>query len=236
MEFKTDALVLRVADYGENDRIATLLTADRGKLSACLKGVRKAGAKLKFASQPFCFAEFVLAERGGRHTVTGASLHDGFYALREDVTAFYAAACVAEACDVLVYEGMRGGTLVEAVRALGALSDGAGPSALLSFLRAALSLAGYPVRAGACPVCGKIPSGRLAFDMDAGTFACAGCFGGVPASQSAYEALRRSAAGEEGSLDGTVRALRLLGAYFCNKTDAEISSLGEYLRLVRQDR
>ena len=53
MEFKADALLLRAVDYGENDRIATLLTAERGKIGAALKGVRKAGAKLRFAAQPF---------------------------------------------------------------------------------------------------------------------------------------------------------------------------------------
>ena len=61
MEFKADALLLRAVDYGENDRIATLLTAERGKIGAALKGVRKAGAKLRFAAHPIGFAEGVLA-------------------------------------------------------------------------------------------------------------------------------------------------------------------------------
>lgn len=56
MDFKTDALLLRACDYGENDKIVTLLTSDRGKLTAGVKGVKKAGAKLRFAAQPFCFA------------------------------------------------------------------------------------------------------------------------------------------------------------------------------------
>ena len=53
MEFKADALLLRAVDYGENDRMVTLLTAERGKIAASLKGVRKAGARLRFAAQPF---------------------------------------------------------------------------------------------------------------------------------------------------------------------------------------
>ena len=85
MEFKADALLLRAVDYGENDRMVTLLTAERGKIAASLKGVRKAGARLRFAAQPFCFAEYVFASRANRNTVTSASLYDGFYALCEDV-------------------------------------------------------------------------------------------------------------------------------------------------------
>ena len=57
MEFTEDALVIRTANYGENDRMITLLSAGRGKFGAAMKGVRKAGAKLNFAAQPFCFAE-----------------------------------------------------------------------------------------------------------------------------------------------------------------------------------
>ena len=54
MEIKADALLLRAADYGENDKIVTLLTAEYGKIAAAMKGVKKAGAKLRFAAQPFC--------------------------------------------------------------------------------------------------------------------------------------------------------------------------------------
>ena len=57
MEIKVDAIVIRTADYGESDRMLTLFTLQRGKLSAAAKGVRKAGAKQRFAAHPFCFAE-----------------------------------------------------------------------------------------------------------------------------------------------------------------------------------
>ena len=171
MEFKADALVLRAADWGEYDKIVTLFTAERGKLSAALKGVKRAGAKLKFAAQPFCFAEFVFVEKSGRNTVISASLHDGFYALREDIACYYAAVVLCEACDQLLFEGIESPTLfLAAVRTLEALSscaEGAGGEGrledgksgssyvLLQFLLTALKEAGYPVSAGECPHCGE---------------------------------------------------------------------------------
>lgn len=233
MEFKADALVLRSADYRENDRIVTLLTAERGKLSATMKGVRKAGAKLNFASQPFCFAEYVFAEKGGRCTVTGASLHDGFYGLREDIAALYGAACVTQASDLLLYEGMQGGALlVAAVRALGELSAGEGSGAVVRFFVRALALAGYPVAADFCPVCGAVPAGRMKFDMDRGIFTCAAHSDGVPASEATFAAVRAALGEGEGTEDGNLRALRLLGAYFREKTETEPKALGEYLHLL----
>lgn len=235
MEYKADALLLRAVDYGENDKMVTLFTAGRGKIGAAVKGVKKAGAKLKFAAQPFCFAEYVFAEKAGRRTVTSASLHDGFYALREDVAAFYAASCVCETCDKLLYEGMvNGELLVAAVLALKEMCRGSVSPALLKFLCAALSLAGYPVEAGDCPVCGKRLSGRLAFDMGGGAFACAGCVEGVPASEITYRTVKSVLAGSPmpDNADGEKRALRLLQAYFTRQTDAELSSLGEYITMI----
>ena len=232
MEWRTDALVLRTADYGENDKMLTLLTADRGKLAAGIKGVRKAGAKLRFAAQPFCFAEYVLATRGGRNTVASASLYDGFYPLRENVNAYYAAAVVMEACDKLMYEGEPCGALfVAAVTALKELCAEAPAGTLVKFLLAALAEAGYPVKADLCPVCGRVPAGRMRFDMESGAFTCADCSEGAPASEVTYRAVRAALGEGEGSQEGETRALRLLKAYFANKTDGELKALVQYLAL-----
>ena len=234
MEFKADALLLRAVDYGENDRMVTLLTAERGKIAASLKGVRKAGARLRFAAQPFCFAEYVFAARGGRNTVTSAALHDGFYALCEDVTRYYAAAVVTETCDRISLEGMQAAPLlVAAVTALEGLCADE-PLALLTFLLAALAYAGYPVETGACPACGRVPAGRMRFSFADGAFFCDECLpDAVPASESTYLALRAARGTGEATADGIVRALRLLGAYFERQVGAQLPALAQYLRFVR---
>ena len=125
MEIKVDALVLRTADYGESDRMLTLFTLQRGKLSAACKGVRKAGAKLRFAAQPFCFAEYVLAVRGERATVISAANTDGFYGLRSSVEKLYAAASLAAVCDALLFDGIVNEALfLYAVDALRSMCEG----------------------------------------------------------------------------------------------------------------
>ncbi len=232
MEFKTDALLLKACDYGENDKIITLLTADRGKLTAGMKGVKKAGAKLRFAAQPFCFAEYVFAQKGGRNTVTSASLYDGFYSLREDVAKYFAAAAVSEVCDKLVPEGVESGEfLVGAVTALKEISEGKPTFPLVAFLCKSLKLAGYPVRAAACSSCGNPLAGRMRFDMAGGAFNCASCEG-VPASESTYLTVRAALHGGAHSEDGARRALRLLRTYYAYQTDDDLPSLGEYLKIL----
>lgn len=54
MEEKINALMIRSVDYADNDKILSLFSLEQGVISAKIRGVKKAGAKLKFAAEPFC--------------------------------------------------------------------------------------------------------------------------------------------------------------------------------------
>ena len=97
---------------------------------------------------------------------------------------------------------------------------------------AALTFAGYPVEAGECPACGKLPTGRMRFSFADGAFFCDACLpDAVPASASTFAAIRAAQGTGEATADGIVRALRLLGAYFARQVGTELVTLTEYLRL-----
>lgn len=106
MEENISAIVIKTTDYRDNDKLVTLFSAERGKIFAAMRGVKKANAKLKFACQPFCFAEYVLAEKSGRYTVTGASSIDMFYSLWSSPTAFFAGNAALEMVNVFGGENM----------------------------------------------------------------------------------------------------------------------------------
>ncbi len=239
MELKVNALMLRAADYNENDKILTLLTVEQGKLTAGIKGVKKAGAKLKFAAQPFCFAEYMLAKSGSKYTVINCSEIECFYDLSQDINKFYAASAAAEAALALTYEGDECREIF--YRLLGtysAMCSGDECMALIDFLTFALDRSGYAVTADICPHCGKNPAeeGALRFDMSLGAFTCSNCIEGVPASRVTYNVLRKVLGKpyEEDFItpDGQKRALRLLQAYFVYKTDCRFKALSEYIRLL----
>ncbi len=230
--------MLRAVDYGENDKILTLLTAEAGKLSAGIKGVKKAGAKLRFAAQPFCFAEYILARRGDRYTVTQASENESFYDLRTDINKFYAASAVCEGANALTFEGDDCSEVFTfAVRALSEICNGDESDALIKFFLSTLSAVGYGISAENCTECGNRLSGedKLRFDMKTGTFTCYDCGDGVGTSGVTYNVLRmcsgRKYLPEFITPDGKKRALRLIREYLAYKTDAKCSSLSEYLRL-----
>ena len=168
MEIKTDAIVLRAADYKDADKILTLLTPSAGKLTAGIKGVKKSGARLAFAAQPFSFCEYVLAEKNGRNTVTSAYQHDGFFPLRTDITRYYAACAVAEIADELSAEGSENEALfIAAAQALRSLAYGeeneTPAEALCSFLLTALFEAGYMIDLDGCGACGNEIEKRAGF-------------------------------------------------------------------------
>ena len=50
---QTDAIVLRVIDYGESDRIVTFCTADFGKIRGIAKGARRSRKRFANALEPF---------------------------------------------------------------------------------------------------------------------------------------------------------------------------------------
>ena len=237
MDFKTDALVLKASDYKENDRLLTLFSPDRGKLTAGIRGVRKPNAKLNFAAQPFCFAEYVLAEKAGRYTVTGAYLYDGFFPLRTDVVRYYAACVCTEICDALLVEDGENRALfvgtVEALKNL-AMSDADSAETVLGFCLIALRESGYMLDLDGCGVCGGEITENAYFDFDAGYFTCSSCASGVRASEATYHVLRKCAGltyAEEKLKDGRKRALRLVKAYLTAKTEEEYPCFGEFIRL-----
>lgn len=239
MDIIVNALMLRATDYNENDKILTLLTAERGKITAGIKGVKKAAAKLRFAAQPFCFAEYVLAERNDRFTVINATENESFYDLRTDINKFYAASAAAEAALYLTYEGDECREIFyDLIKALSAMCEGDERQALIGFLLFALRQSGYGINAENCVYCGTSLLGvdKLRFDMETGAFACGECGNGALASRVTYNVIRKlgGKSYEEDFItaDGEKRALRLIREYLSYKLNVSFKSLSEYIRLI----
>ncbi len=241
MEVKTEAIVLRAVDYQENDKILTLFSPSLGRITAGAKGVKKPKAKLAFAAQPFCFAEYILAERGGRYTVTGAYSHESFFSLRYDIVRFYAACALAEVCLHILYEeeSYEGLfiALIEGLKALSLAEEDAAKT-VISFLLVALRESGYPIDLGLFEECDGDIADKLWFDFADGKFAFFdNCERGERASLSTYHTLRKCAGlhyDEKAIAGGKKRALRLLKAFLADKTEERYENLEELIRLYEE--
>ena len=241
MEVKTEAIVLGAIDYKDNDKLLTLFSPTLGKLTAGIRGVKKPNSKLNFAAQPFCFAEYVLAEKGGRYTVVSAYLHESFFSLRADIDRFYAACAAAELCKKLSFENERYEGLfigfAECLKSL-SLSEEDPVEALLAFLQLALRETGYPIDLSYLEECDGDIGDKLWFDFADGRFTSfERCVAGERASLSTYHTLRKCAGlvyDEELLAGGKKRALRLIKAYLSEKTETSFEALGEVLRLTEE--
>lgn len=171
--------MLRGVDYKDNDKILTLYSLERGKISAGVRGVKKSGAKLSFCAAPFCFAEYVLSEKGERLSVIGATEIESFYKLRLNVFAYCAGSAIAEFLLKFTEEGQPEPELFSLVlSALKAMCfEEKQPSAvLISFLCSALQKSGYGMNFCKCGGCKSKNIGeRPFFDFSAGKFYCEAC-------------------------------------------------------------
>jgi len=83
--FRTDAIVLRRQDFGEADRLLTLLTPQHGKFRALAKGARKPTTRKAGHVELFARVDMLIARGRELHIVAQAETKDPFLPLREDL-------------------------------------------------------------------------------------------------------------------------------------------------------
>ena len=236
MEEKLRGIVVSNVNYGESDKILGIFTLEKGIVSAKIKGVKKAGAKMKFASEPFCFAEFVFSERAGKRTVIGASLIDSFYPIREDVERFFAGGTVLEYTKKFLYEGIKNQEyfllLIETLKSL-AYGDQRATEITASFLLKALNLSGYGITTSNCSLCEEEIEGRVFFDYSTGGFYCLECKNDTMREishvtlQGVGKLLEEQPLTEEES----IKTLKLFDYYLLNKAEVKLKSLAELINI-----
>ncbi|MDX6439775.1 MAG: repair protein RecO [Gaiellaceae bacterium] len=83
--YKTEAVVLRSFRLGEADRVLHVYTADRGRVGAVAKGVRRTKSRFGARLEPLSHVELMLHQGSGElQTVTGADLRTSHHETRED--------------------------------------------------------------------------------------------------------------------------------------------------------
>jgi DNA repair protein RecO (recombination protein O) len=180
--YKAQAVVLRSMRFAEADRVLHLYTAERGRVNAIAKGVRRTGSRFGGRLEPLTHAALVLHEgRGELHTVSGADIVRSHAAVRDRPAAREVAAIGAEAMLKLhvepepqpqVFAG-----LVRFLRVLETHEvddDPAQDPVGLAFQLKLLMLAGYLPHLNACAGCGS-PGPLVGFSAGAGGAVCADC-------------------------------------------------------------
>lgn len=177
----THAIVLRRADYRENDRMLTLFSPTLGRVDALCRGCRRQKSPLMAASEVFCTGEYVLYQSRERTTVVSCAISDSYYALRDDYERLAHGMYALELCLAAVQPGQENERLfLLLLRSLAHLCYGvAQPRRVTAvFLMGMTSLLGFRPQVGRCARCGR-PVGEehaaVAFSPQAGGVLCASC-------------------------------------------------------------
>lgn len=85
MRMNTDALVLKVTDTGESDRLLTLLTSEYGVLRAFANRAKKINSKFIGATQSLCYADFSIYTGRDSYIIDDANAKEVFFGLRDNI-------------------------------------------------------------------------------------------------------------------------------------------------------
>lgn len=181
--YETRAVLVRQVDTGESDRVVTLLTEDRGRVSAIARGARRSRKRFGGALSFFVLAEAELRPRRGSNlqllgrydaveifpgisTRLGAIVHASY------LTEVVGALCPEDHPEPILLE-----ILVEAYRRLDRNGPNAGVLRLLE--HQILTIAGLAPQTRTCVGCGKpLEQGgddQVGFDVGKGGLVCGGC-------------------------------------------------------------
>ena len=232
--FSTEGIVLRHADYRENDRMLTLLTP-QGRVDALSRGCKKPKSPLTVASEVFTWGNYELFISKERCTVVNCLIQDSFYPLREDFDKLACAAYMANICEAVVQPGDNAQKpFLLLARALSYLCyhDYAPRQVLAAFLLHFAASQGYRPRLQHCVHCGQridTSVGAL-FDIEEGGVVCADCApqvrrSGVLKPQELKwleEALQK---GVKGETSPAFAPLALLQAYMEDRIEKRIPPL-----------
>jgi DNA repair protein RecO (recombination protein O) len=156
--YRVSAIVLKRRDMGEADRLLTILTRDRGKLTLLAKGVRKSASRKAGHIEPFTHVELLVARGRSLDLVTQAETLKAHRNLREDLWRSSLAYYVAELADAFIQDEDPHELLFDLVlETLGRLDRGEEAELAVRYCELhLLALAGYQPQLFRCVQCGEL--------------------------------------------------------------------------------
>ena len=176
--YRAEAIVLKTIDFGETDRILTLLTRHFGKVSVVAKGIRKPTSRLAGHAEPLTHANYQLARGRNLDVLTGAESLALYRELREDLGGIAAGWYIVELADRFAMERSPSAPLFDLVEsALRHLTAGHVPALVCRWFDLhLLDRTGFRPELGHCVQCGEGPEELAnAWIVDAGGLVCARC-------------------------------------------------------------
>ena len=193
--YRAEAIVLKTIDFGEADRILTLLTRHFGKVHVVAKGIRRSTSRLAGWAEPLSHATYQLARGRELDVLTGAESRGVLRAVREDLVRIAAGWYVAELADRFTAERSPAAPVFECVEtALRHLEAGHSTALVCRWFDLhLLDRSGFRPELRSCAHCRKALSEETnRWSPEAGGALCSACMpgAGAPLSVRAVKSLR----------------------------------------------
>jgi DNA repair protein RecO (recombination protein O) len=216
--YRCEGIVLRRRDFGEADRLVTLLTDRYGKIRALAKGTRRTKSRLGGHLEPYARTNLLIARGRNLDIITQAQVVESMNHLRGVERSISYAAHWAEIADQLMVEAQenRPGYLA-LVRALTSLDHGRSPEVTSRICEwEFLAAAGFRPELFNCTLCGAgIAPGANGLQVDAGGVVCPQCHArdpqSIPVSNDALRVLRAISRGDGERVHALSMTAELLG-------------------------
>jgi DNA repair protein RecO (recombination protein O) len=199
--YKTEAIVLRSMRLGEADRILHLYTAERGRVGAVAKGIRKTKSRYGARLEPLSHVAIQLHQGSGElQTVTGVDLIAPHSVVRDDAYRLNVGLIGAEAMLRLFTEQEKNDRAFTALAKFLEALEGVDPRAsrpaldalALSFQLKLLWLSGYLPHLTSCAECGAADVPLVGYSPKAGGAVCRTCAqGALPISPAGIDGIEQ---------------------------------------------
>ena len=175
---KTKGIVISQTAFGENDKLLTVFTEDRGTINVSAKGAVSKHNNLKAATSVFCYSDFVLYDKKySYYTISEAVPIEAFMGLSKDVERLEAAAAMLKFIKYTAVENIEcSDELRLLLNSLYMLSETDKNITLVKciFYLKSLAYMGLPPVTGECAVCGTKEKLRH-FLPESGGVICENC-------------------------------------------------------------
>ena len=156
-QYRTEAIVLRLLDYGESDRIVTFCTTGYGKVRGIAKGAKRSRKRFANALEPFCLSQLLFTRRGldSLAMIDSSEVVSHFPRIRADLEKTLRASYLIDLTDQFLPEEKKNEAVFELLHAFLRLIEEHPPTeSLLRFFEIRLlKLAGYDPVLDRCLLC-----------------------------------------------------------------------------------
>lgn len=187
-------LILRETTVGESDKIMTVLTAEKGRISVFASGAKRLKSPLFAATQLFSYSELTVFHGRESYSLRQGDLIESFFHMRDTLEGAALAGYLADVCADISLEGEPEEKLMRLLlNSYHAIANRLKPMDQIKavFELRATAEAGFLPNLVACAGCGESVLDTYYFDVADGVFRCDSCYRAASA-EAALEAERQN--------------------------------------------